>query len=197
MVARGVWMSPTLVTTRSIIEVFDGSDKVLARPETVYFRHPMQVGVWSFIVEKLYRPTPAELRKTIKARFETFQRPLTRAFHDKGGKLMAGSDTVIPGLVPGFALHRELRELVDVGLTPYEALRTSTTTPFEYLGESDRAGTIAVGKQGDLLLVDENPLEDISAASKVAGVLIRGRWIGTEEIHKRMQELAASFKVPN
>ncbi len=108
--------------------------------------------------------------------------------------MMAGSDTWV-GLFPGFALHGELRELVEVGLTPYEALQTSTTRPFEYLGESDRAGTIAVGKQSDLLLVEENPLRDISAASKVAGVLIRGRWIGKEEIHQRMQQIAASFKV--
>lgn len=109
---------------------------------------------------------------------------------------MAGSDTLIIGLHPGFALHRELRELVDVGLTPYEALRSSTTTPFEYLGEAGRAGTIEVGKQTDLLLVDENPLRDVSAASKITGVLIRGRWIGREEIHKTMQGIAASFKAP-
>ncbi len=108
---------------------------------------------------------------------------------------MAGSDTLMIGLFPGFALHRELRELVDVGLTPYEALRTSTTSPFEYLGESDRAGTIEVGKQSDLLLVEEDPLRDIAAASKIAGVLIRGRWIGKKEIHQRMQRIAASFKM--
>ena len=196
MAKRGVWMTPTLVTTRSILELFDDPDRLLARPEAVYFRHPIEQGVWSFLVEQLYRPIPPEARNEIREAFEKFQRPLTKAFHDKGGKLMAGSDTPWPGLVPGVALHRELRELVDVGLTPFEALRTSTTSPFEYLGESDRAGTIAVGKQTDLLLLDENPLEDISAASKIAGVLIRGRWIGTEEIHKRMRELAASFAVP-
>jgi imidazolonepropionase-like amidohydrolase len=197
MAARGVWMIPTLVTTRAILELFEDSDRLLGRPEAAYFRHPMERGVWSFIAENLYRPIPAEARKKLRDDFEKFQRPLTKAFHDRGGKLMAGSDTLLPGLVPGFALHRELQELVDVGLTPYEALRTSTTSPFEYLGESDRAGTIEVGKQTDLLLLDENPLENISAASKIAGVLIRGRWIGAEEIHKRMQELAASFEVPS
>ena len=107
---------------------------------------------------------------------------------------MAGSDTIIPGLVPGFALHRELEELVRVGLTPYEALRTATTRPFEYLGESGRAGTIEVGKHSDMVLLDENPLKDISGASKVAGVLIRGRWIGTDEIKQRMKEIETSFQ---
>jgi len=111
--------------------------------------------------------------------------------------LMAGTDSLLPGLVPGFALHRELRELVDVGLTPFEALRTSTTRPFEYLGESDKAGTIEVGKHSDLLLLEANPLKDISAASQVAGVLIRGRWVSAGEIKRRMTELAESSQAPS
>jgi imidazolonepropionase-like amidohydrolase len=191
MAKGGAWMTPTLVTTHSLLELFDNTDRLLARPEVRYFQHPMQSGVWSFMIEKLYRPTPVEAREKIRVEFERFQRPLTRAFHQKGGKLMAGSDTIIPGLVPGFALHRELEELVGVGLTPYEALRTATTRPFEYLGEIDQAGTIEVGKHSDMVLVDENPLKDISGASKVAGVLIRGRWIGPDEIKKRMKEIEA------
>lgn len=182
-------MTPTLVTSETILELFDDSSRVLARPEAMYFRHPMQAGVWSFIVENLYRPIPAATRVKIGEGFEKFQKPLTRAFHEKGGKLMAGTDSLLPGLVPGFALHRELAELVGVRLTPFEALRTATTRPFEYLGELDKAGTIEVGKRSDLVLLDENPLKDISGASKVAGVLVRGRWLGTDEIKKRMKEL--------
>lgn len=196
MAERGVWMIPTLVTTRSILGFFADPDSIYAGPGAAHFRHPMQLGVWSFMTANLYGPIPAEARKKLREDFERFQRPLTKAFHEKGGKLMAGSDALMIGVFPGFALHRELKELVDAGLTPFEALRTSTTSPFEYLGEGDRAGTIEVGKRSDLLLLDENPLEDVSAASKIAGVLIRGRWIEREEIHKTMQKIAASFEVP-
>ena len=52
--------------------------------------------------------------------------------------LLAGTDSGLPTLVGGFALHRDLEELVDIGLTPYEALKTSTTYPYEYLGEPSR-----------------------------------------------------------
>ncbi len=192
LVKQGVWMTPTLVPTRSFLKYFADPDCLLSPPEAVYFRHPMHVGVWSFLADNLYRPIPADMRKGIGEAFEKFQRPLTKAFHDKGGKMMTGSDALMIGLFPGFALHGELRELVEVGLTPFEALRASTTTPFEYLGESDRAGTIEIGKQSDLLLVNENPLADVSAAAKIAGVFIRGRWIGAEEIHKKMEQIAAS-----
>jgi imidazolonepropionase-like amidohydrolase len=189
MAERGVWMSPTLVTTRSILGLFDDPDALLGRPEALYFRHPMEQGVWSFITENLYKPIPPEARQQIREGFEEFQKPLTTAFHDHGGKLLAGTDSLFPGLVPGFALQRELQELVAVGLSPFEALRTATSSPFEYLGEADRAGTIEIGKQSDLLLLHANPLEDVSAASKISGVLIRGRWIDSEEIERTKREL--------
>lgn len=192
MAKHGVWMSPTLVTTRGLIELFDNPAAVLSRPEAVYYQDPMQQGTWTFMTEKLYLPVPAAAREKIRADYEKFQRPLTKAFFDRGGKLIAGSDTILPGLVPGFALHRELKELVDIGLSPYEALRTSTTGPFEYLGELNRAGTIEVGKYSDIVLLDEDPLKDIANASKVAGVLMRGRWIGAEELKQRMQKIAGS-----
>ncbi|HMA54929.1 MAG TPA: amidohydrolase family protein, partial [Acidobacteriota bacterium] len=194
MAERGVWMMPTLVTTRSILGFFADPDSLWAGPEARYFRHPMMTGVWSFMTANLYGPIPAEVRHRLREDFERFQKPLTRAFHEKGGKLVAGSDALMIGVFPGLALHRELKELVDIGLTPFEALRTATTSPFEYLGEGDLAGTIQVGKRSDLLLLDENPLEDVSAASKIAGVLIRGRWIGSKEIHETMQKIAASFE---
>ena len=188
---RGVWMSPTLTTTRAILETLDAPGSPFARPEAAYFRHPLEAGVWSFIVENLYRPIPSTARQTLRDAFNGFQVPLTRAFHQKGGKLLAGSDTIIPGLVPGFGLHRELAELVNAGLTPYEALRTATTRPFEYLGEADMAGTIALGKHSDLILVDENPLVNVAGASKVSGVLVRGRWLRADEIRARMTEILA------
>lgn len=194
MADRGVWMTPTLITTRRILEVFDDPEQLVSHPESVYYRHPMEQGVWTFVLEKLYKPIPVAGQKSLRAAFEQFQGQLTLAFHERGGKLMAGSDTVLPGLVPGFALHDELRELVGAGLTPYEALRAATTNPFEYLGERDESGTIEIGKRSDLVLLDANPLEDIANSSKVGGVLIRGRWISGEKIQQMMEELARSFE---
>lgn len=176
LVKHGTWISPTLVTTATILAVFDDYPGLQARPEAAYWQEPLERGVWSFIGEKLYQPIPAEARQGLRDAFWKFQRPLTKALRDRGGRLLAGTDSPWPGLVPGFALHRELQELVAAGLTPYEALRTSTTAPFEYLEESDRRGTIAMGKESDLVLVNGNPLADISAAGKISGVLMRGHW---------------------
>lgn len=190
-IAQGhVWLTPTLVTTRAILEEFTEPEGLFARPEAAYAGHPMQTGIWSFISNNLYQKIPPQAQAKIRDDFVHFQKPFTKVFHDSGGQLMTGTDSLLPRLVPGFALHRELQELVDVGLTPYEALRTSTTIPFEYLGESDSAGTIAVGKRSDLILVDGNPLDDISAASRIAGVLVRGRWVTRAEIDTKMSTLS-------
>jgi imidazolonepropionase-like amidohydrolase len=186
----GVWMTPTLVTTRRILDEFSDPDGLFSSPEAIYSAHPMQRGIWSFIAN-MYQGIPADARTKLRDDFEKFQRPFTKVFHDHGGQLMTGTDSLLPRLVPGFALHQELHELVHVGLTPYEALRTSTTIPYEYLGESKDAGTIEVGKRTDLLLVDGNPLEDISAASKITGVLMRGRWIDRQQIDRRMKQISA------
>jgi imidazolonepropionase-like amidohydrolase len=191
-IARGhVYMTPTLVTTRSIVEAFDDPDGLFSAPESAYVAHPMQKDIWSFIAN-MNRGIPPPARQKLRDDFEKFQKPLTRVFHDHGGQLMTGTDSLLPRLVPGFALHRELHELVDVGLSPYEALRTSTTIPYEYLGEAADAGTIEIGKRTDLLLVDGNPLDDVAAAANIAGVLMRGRWIDKAQIDARMARIRAA-----
>ena len=185
----GVWLTPTLVTTRRILDAFSDPDGLFSNPEAAYYGHPIQRDIWTFI-SNMYRNMPPEDRDRVRDDFEKFQKPFTKVFHDKGGQLMTGTDSLLPRLVPGFALHQELQELVAVGLTPYEALRSSTTVPYEYLGEAGRAGTVEVGKRTDLLLVAANPLEDVSNASRIAGVLMRGRWIGKLEIDRRMREIS-------
>ncbi|HEX7706286.1 MAG TPA: amidohydrolase family protein [Thermoanaerobaculia bacterium] len=186
-----VWMTPTLVTTRAILETFADPDGHVPPAGTPYVGHAMQLGIRSFITDRLYRPTPPHVQTRIREDFEKFQKPLTKVFHEKGGQLMTGTDSLLPRLIGGFALHGELRELVAVGLTPYEALRTSTTVPYEFLGESATGGSIELGKRPDVLLVDANPLEDVSAASKISGVFMRGRWLGKETIEQRMSAIAA------
>jgi imidazolonepropionase-like amidohydrolase len=186
-----VWMTPTLITTKAILDVFEDPDARVVPPGNAYVDHPMQVGIRTFITDRLYRPTPPDVRRKIRDDFEKFQKPLTKRLHEKGGQLMTGTDSLFPRLVGGFALHGELRELVAVGLTPYEALRTSTTIPYEFLGESATGGTIEVGKRPDVLLIDANPLEDITAASRISGVLMRGQWLPKVAIEKRMKAIAA------
>ena len=103
---------------------------------------------------------------------------------------MAGTDTLIPINLPGFSLHDELQELVEIGLSPYEALMSAVVHPMEYLGELHEAGTLAVGKRADLVLLGANPLADIRNARKVRGVMCQGKWLDHEFIQNGMNTLA-------
>ena len=191
------WITPTLIIQRGILAIFDDYEKELARPEARYLQHPMHQGIWSYLIHNMYLPMTPEHRQGIRDGFELFQRPLTKALHDRGVKLVAGTDALIPPLVPGFSLHHELEELVDVGLTPYEALRTSTTHPFEFLGELDEAGTVEVGKRAELVLLEANPLDNISNTQKIAGVMTQGRWLSKTELQDGLEELAAYYDKVN
>ncbi len=118
----------------------------------------------------------------IAARAIGIRRKLILALHKAGAGLLLGSDAPQVFNVPGFAIHRELEYLVASGLTPYEALRTGTANPAEFFGQERVFGTVETGKEADLVLLDANPLDDISNAGRIHGVMLRGRWLNRADL---------------
>jgi imidazolonepropionase-like amidohydrolase len=111
---------------------------------------------------------------------------LIKALHAGGVGLLLGSDGPQVWNVPGFSVHRELRYLVQAGLTPYQALETGTRKVAEFYGTASERGTIARGTRADLVLLDGNPLEDISNTSRIAAVMLGGRLLTKDEIDKQL-----------
>ncbi len=99
---------------------------------------------------------------------------LIKTFVDAGGKLYAGTDCASM-CVPGLGMHQELELLVDTGITPLQALQAATINPAELMRMEDRLGSLEEGKEGDVLILDANPLEDIRNTRKIAKVISRGR----------------------
>jgi imidazolonepropionase-like amidohydrolase len=97
------------------------------------------------------------------------------AFHRAGGLLVVGTDpTGGGGVVPGFSNQRALELLVEGGFTPLEAIMIGTLNGAKYLGRDLEIGTIAVGKQADLVILDGQPDRDIAAIRKVELVFKQG-----------------------
>jgi imidazolonepropionase-like amidohydrolase len=94
-----------------------------------------------------------------------------RVLHQAGVPIVAGTDQA----VPGFSLDREIELYVKAGFTPMEAIQAATLVPARAMGMEKESGTIEAGKRADVVLVDGNPLENISDIRKVSSVFAAGR----------------------
>jgi imidazolonepropionase-like amidohydrolase len=117
---------------------------------------------------------------------------LIKALHEGGAGLLLGSDAPQIFNVPGFAIHHELRILVEAGLTPFQALATGTRDVGRFLGDQSH-GVIAPGARADLILLEANPLADVANLQRRAGVMLGGRWIAEGEIQSGLNALATRF----
>jgi len=184
--AAGVWNVPTEILFENLAS--EETPEVMAqRPE---FRYMPAQWLEGSVRQKrtLWErySSPDDWR-----RFVDLRRKLIKALHDEGAGLLLGSDAPQWWNVPGFSALRELGALVAAGLTPYQALETGTRNIATFFDIRDRAGTIEMGKQADLVLLDANPLEDIGNVWRNAGVMIRGRWLSRAALDERLQQLAA------
>jgi imidazolonepropionase-like amidohydrolase len=124
------------------------------------------------------------------ARARELRGKLVRALRDAGARILLGTDTPNPFVIPGFSIHDELSLLVEAGLTPYEAIRAGTRDAAEFLGGQNEFGTVAVGLRADLILTEANPLDDVKNVARRAGVMICGRWLPAAELDTMLEDLA-------
>jgi imidazolonepropionase-like amidohydrolase len=103
-----------------------------------------------------------------------------KKLYDAGVIIVAGTDMGFPG----FSLDRELELYVNAGLTPAQAIKTATITPAIVMGVDSKTGSIEAGKQADIILVDGDPLNNISDIRKVSVVIKTGRVYDPVALHQ-------------
>lgn len=97
-----------------------------------------------------------------------------KTLYDAGIPIAMGTDNMLETM-SGDTEHRELQYYVEAGLTPMQAIVTAAKSGAEYLGISDRKGTVEEGKEADLILLDKNPAEDISYIQFIDKVFLKGK----------------------
>ncbi|MCI0517774.1 MAG: amidohydrolase family protein [Woeseiaceae bacterium] len=179
----GAWNVPTQTLFENFVSAED-PQRMAERPELKYVSAGT-VESWKeakseLMQEALYKPETA-------ARAIELRRQLILALHRSGAGLLLGSDAPQVFNVPGFSIHRELKLLVEAGLSPYEALQTGTVYPASFFNQESYFGTVQPGLEADLVLLDGNPLQDIGNSRRIHGVMIRGRWLSRQDIDRLLQ----------
>jgi imidazolonepropionase-like amidohydrolase len=165
-----------MITTLSVLPGSGASETVLEDERLRGLLHPPDL---AHLQEDADRPAP--------------ERPLTEVgkqvvadFHGAGLRVLAGTDTRNPGVVHGASMHSELELLVDAGFTPAAALAAATSVPAAVFGLDDR-GRIEPGQRADLLLVDGDPLEDITATRAVRAIWKNGVEVDRDATFERLR----------
>jgi imidazolonepropionase-like amidohydrolase len=185
---NGTWLTATLTLDERIVELLANPPSLKARAD---LRHlpPQQ---YRLVVEHnpyLERNDPKLLdavRLTV-----AFNTELVRAFDAAGVPVLTGTDSPVPGVAPGSSLHDEFEALSRAGLSNQRILEATTRLPAEWLGTANDRGTVEPGKRADLVLLDANPLADITNTRRIVAVMFGGRYLPRAELDRQMAELAA------
>jgi imidazolonepropionase-like amidohydrolase len=193
-VKNQTWQVPTLVWERGewLIEQTNSSADPLAKYAPVAWKQrtwPM----FTSEISKGWSTDPVRDRE----RFVQKELEIVGEMHRAGVPFLAGTDTAAGVRVyPGFSLHDELTLFVNGGFTPLAALQTATLNPAHYLGMAD-TGAVEKGKRADLVLLDANPLDDISNTRKIRAVVLAGRFFSRDDLDgllRRVEQAAAKSK---
>ena len=171
---NNTWVVPTL----RLLEVYypdtddwkdDPHMKYMPKMEYDYFKDE-------------YEPTMRRFWGPFHPEIEKKRCEIISDMHRSGVGILAGSDVGEVGLVHGFSLHEELVSLQKAGLSPLEVLQTATLNPAKYQNATDSLGSIETGKIADLILLNENPLENIVNTQKITAVFINGMYLNRKDL---------------
>ncbi len=134
----------------------------------------------------------------VGARYFEFDLQIIKALHDAEAGLLIGTDVLgTGGMLKGkyaAQLQRELTLLQEADLTRYQILEIATRNAARFMDTDASVGTIAVGKRADLILLRENPLENLSSTTAPLGVMVRGRWLSRAEIDQRVEAMEGGHR---
>jgi hypothetical protein len=181
------WVIPNLIALVSIAKQARSLDSIRSM-ETLKYVHPILQDKW--LTSNQYHKSASPENIAYFDDIISFHKDLVKAFKKAGVPMVAGTDAGTSGVLTGFSLHDELELLVDAGLTNEETLTSATRLPAEWLGIDKEVGTVETGKYADLILLDANPLDDISNTRTISGVFVNGTWLDKERIDLLLSDLA-------
>jgi imidazolonepropionase-like amidohydrolase len=186
MADAGMWFAPTLIIVHRLWELAVRGDDVTQVPHYEYV-NAREREDWDGITKAL-KTMPRMQQLDLEA---TIGR--ARLFAERSANVLLGTDQTNPGVVTGFSIHDELELLVsDLGFSPYRALEAGTVHAARHLGISDTAGTVETDKAADLVVLDGDPLENITNTRKIAAVVKAGCHHDRGALDRLLEEVLAT-----
>lgn len=177
-VAADVACTPTL----AVHAMIDQPESVRLDDKRMEYMVPGTSQSWDFLRSHIYCHGGRSVEEAgLHRELLNWRRVTVAAMDAAGVRLLAGTDSVGPGLFPGFSLHLELEQLVAAGLTPMRAIQCATLEPARFLGREHWAGTVQKGRVADLVILDADPLIDIRNTQLIHAIVVDGRHVGPDE----------------
>jgi imidazolonepropionase-like amidohydrolase len=181
------WQVPTLVWERGqwLIDNIDLSHD----PHSKYAPAAWKDRTWPMFTKDILHEMDTD-PLPVRQRFVQMELEITLAMHRAGVPFMAGTDTAAGVHVfPGFSLHDELGLFVKAGMTPLEALQTATRNPARFMDRLSDMGTVEKGKLADLVLLEANPLDDISNTRRIRAVVLAGKYLDRNDLDQMLHQV--------
>ncbi|MGE0178505.1 MAG: amidohydrolase family protein [Sphingomonas sp.] len=182
---------PTLVYWQQRYVPQSENPAELARPE-LRFVHPAVRAEWRAESDQLYASFSDEEMRLLRFQHDEDFR-IVADLIASGAEVIVGTDARNRYVVFGFAIHDELALLVRAGLTPYQAMEAATANAARFLGRQADIGTVAVGRQADLVLYTSDPTVSIANSRAIAGTILRGRYLSRAQLDAALEQVAAGF----
>ncbi len=172
------WFSPTDVNI------------LMQDPEMQYLPSEMRFA-WR---QSKTRLTAGDYNPTEWSKMYSIRKKILAEMVEQDVIILLGSDAPQVMNVPGFSAHREMQDMVDGGMDTYYVLESGTSNPAKYFGTSGTFGTVTEGSSADLIILNDNPLDNIRNSTSIEGVFIRGLYMDRAEINQRLKEIALRHK---
>ena len=189
-IAAGTWNCPTLSVWDPALQ---DVDRLQARTRWLAYVPAARRAYW----KQLYAgEPPTDHDRQTAARAYTEVARVFAALAAGGAPFLVGTDTGVPFIVPGEALHDELERLIAAGVSRPTVLRAATAGAWRYLGKPTEAGVITPGARADLLLISSDPFA-VALPLIPDAVVVRGRWLSRAALTAMLDDVARRDTPPS
>jgi hypothetical protein len=178
---NNIWVVPTHVLYSALLDE-DYADEIMTGEYSMWLDPSLQ-GWWSAVANDA-----EQMPHLRNEEFRDIHMHMISVLHEEGVRLLAGTDAPLPLLMYGRALHKELELFTLAGLSPFEAIKTATVYPAKYLGLSD-LGIIAEGNQAEIIMLERNPLENITNTLSISGYFSENKYLSRRDMEEYLRKL--------